>query len=658
MFKRIFSVFLCFILLFVSVLRPLTVSATSIDDSVLDDVEGIEIIWETDEAGYIVYDGSLFPFTYSAAAGLLISGAGSSSFLGGSAALAGPGALVILAIIIAAGIIIPSIPALADTVNRIYVELSEDVRIMFDDLVESGQKFVSVTEDVRTAVLSAMFAAGIVTADGKLNISKSFSNFDVNGFLNYNSYYRQTSTFNDWSECTYPLIYNTDLGLSPAHIEGTNLTIQQIFGLSSTYNMPSGINAEFGLKIVNEVLGTSLIMAYPIKYYSCSTYRVANPLVSSSTWGEKVYGSKNPIVSHNLTFNILRTCQTRVAGESCSICSSTYSAHLYGTGSSFKGSNVYYLLDGVSIPVDIRNHWVKNLAISYPTVDNISTYADGFIWTFADAIDDADTKTKVLTNLPTATLVGVIDVPITDTDEDDQAIPIVGTDVFFPPTLDDLDKYTQTDALNPGITVPDVDANTTFWEKLLAWLETILGTLTGILDNIIAFPKTIADAFTAFWEKLWEWLQSILDALTGILEFILSIPQTIIDGIISGITDVLEYLFVPDLTAVQEFVDTYNSKFDWVADLFNFGADILDSLNPTEPPKIPIKLSAADGKYNYGSDGYILDMNWYSKYKSSVDNLLSGILWFFFIWAMFRRIPDILSGVGMIEESERKGKKP
>lgn len=127
-----------------------------------------------------------------------------------------------------------------------------------------------------------------------------------------------------------------------------------------------------------------------------------------------------------------------------------------------------------------------------------------------------------------------------------------------------------------------------------------------------------------------SWLQSLLDGLTGILEAI----------------------FVPDLSGFQELVDVYTSKFNWVGDIYHFMDDFIRALQCDVPPKVSIDLSMAEspGGYNWGGKTYALDMTWYSRYKESVDTILSGILWVFFLWRLFKRIPDILSGIGIAEE--------
>ena len=71
--------------------------------------------------------------------------------------------------------------------------------------------------------------------------------------------------------------------------------------------------------------------------------------------------------------------------------------------------------------------------------------------------------------------------------------------------------------------------------------------------------------------------------------------------------------------------------------------------NPTGAPSIPVNLSAAQSRYGvvYGEDMEMLDLSWYTPYKQTVDQLVSGFLWLFFLWALFRHVPAIFSGAGL-----------
>lgn len=166
-------------------------------------------------------------------------------------------------------------------------------------------------------------------------------------------------------------------------------------------------------------------------------------------------------------------------------------------------------------------------------------------------------------------------------------------------------------------------------------------TKAGAVEN--DWTQTGESEVSGFWDTLWNWLKQILDAI-----------KSLVQSIVDGIKAVLVWLFVPDLTAFSDLVDVYSSKFAWVEDIYNYIKQIVNRLTWNEPPKISIDLGNAEspGGYDYGGKTYALDMSWYARYKDSVDVIVSGIVWIFFLWRLWRKLPDILSGVGMtIEDS-------
>lgn len=72
---------------------------------------------------------------------------------------------------------------------------------------------------------------------------------------------------------------------------------------------------------------------------------------------------------------------------------------------------------------------------------------------------------------------------------------------------------------------------------------------------------------------------------------------------------------------------------------------------PTGAPSIPLDLSLAQSYYgvDYGGEIEMLDLSWYTPYKKTVDDLVSGFMWLFFIWSLFRHAPAIFSGMGLTE---------
>lgn len=81
-------------------------------------------------------------------------------------------------------------------------------------------------------------------------------------------------------------------------------------------------------------------------------------------------------------------------------------------------------------------------------------------------------------------------------------------------------------------------------------------------------------------------------------------------------------------------------------------ADVMPIAGGSGAPSLKMNLGAANSHYGYtyGGEVEILDLSWYTPYKGTVDNLLSGFLWLFFAWRLFKHAPSIVSGAGMVSE--------
>lgn len=98
---------------------------------------------------------------------------------------------------------------------------------------------------------------------------------------------------------------------------------------------------------------------------------------------------------------------------------------------------------------------------------------------------------------------------------------------------------------------------------------------------------------------------------------------------------------------------------------YAYAADT-SGVNPPGAPSIPVNLGLAQSYFgvDYGGEVEMLDLSWYTPYKSTVDNLISGFLWLAFFWVLFRRAPAIISGAGLslsksedIDEGRKNGRK-
>lgn len=178
-------------------------------------------------------------------------------------------------------------------------------------------------------------------------------------------------------------------------------------------------------------------------------------------------------------------------------------------------------------------------------------------------------------------------------------------------------EYADTSTNTGGIAVPGSDASILDWTKYIA-------------QNIASFPSVIA-----------ERVASIMDWTKEIAQNVAAIPQAIADAIAA--------IFVPDSSLITEITDAFGSKFGFVGIVKQLGDDLLGMTADTEPPAVWLHLEDAEGNVKYGDAVLALDLTWYSRYKAEVDRILGGFLWLAFLWLLFKRVPDILAGAGLIE---------
>ena len=98
------------------------------------------------------------------------------------------------------------------------------------------------------------------------------------------------------------------------------------------------------------------------------------------------------------------------------------------------------------------------------------------------------------------------------------------------------------------------------------------------------------------------------------------------------------------------------SKFDFVNDIkytWDYITGYVHLMIKTEPI-ITMDLGNANSKYNYGENLVFFNLQWYMPYKPYVDTLIVGFtyLWYFFI--IYRKLPDIISGLGATVNSSDK----
>ena len=133
--------------------------------------------------------------------------------------------------------------------------------------------------------------------------------------------------------------------------------------------------------------------------------------------------------------------------------------------------------------------------------------------------------------------------------------------------------------------------------------------------------------------------------LQNILQTVISIPS----DIAVGLSDVLRGAVkeVEQLAPVQ----AVQAKFAAIAIIYNVVDGFLKKItDDITPPIIYVDMTKSKSATIMSDNDQIpiLDMSFYEPYKPYGDLILSGILWTFFLWRLWMRAPDIISGAGMV----------
>ena len=137
--------------------------------------------------------------------------------------------------------------------------------------------------------------------------------------------------------------------------------------------------------------------------------------------------------------------------------------------------------------------------------------------------------------------------------------------------------------------------------------------------------------------------------LGSIWNAITSIPQSILNG--------LQSLFVPSEGFMDEQIADVQDSFAWYEDLQAVGNDLETVFGQetfNEAPIVTLHMSQArsawyNGERSYmNEDDLVIDMGVFAPYRSSIHTAISILLWVFFLWRLFARLPDIIRGTGMM----------
>lgn len=195
--------------------------------------------------------------------------------------------------------------------------------------------------------------------------------------------------------------------------------------------------------------------------------------------------------------------------------------------------------------------------------------------------------------------------------------------------------------------------------SILGWLSRLFDAIKSIPQKLSDLSNTIGGFFDTLWKNIQNSFSSLISNITDIYNYItenLSNFFTNLGNTIGGFFDNLwnkiVAFFTPDTDKIAAQFDSLYDKFSFIQVITTIVSDIsnLFSSNP-EPPVIKLDLSLNESSLNLGTGKYsILDFNWFERYKPTTDIFISAFLWISFIWLLYKRLPDIVSGVGMVTE--------
>lgn len=143
-------------------------------------------------------------------------------------------------------------------------------------------------------------------------------------------------------------------------------------------------------------------------------------------------------------------------------------------------------------------------------------------------------------------------------------------------------------------------------------------------------------------------LGGISNFLSDIWEAIRGIPGSILSGIQS--------IFVPSDEFMEEFedeIEDIRDRFSWAEDIKEIGARLVDITMNRESVTAPVVVipsivNSKNGRVYSESGEKVLDLADYETEVLTVRVILTALLWVFFLWRLYARLPDIIHGAGMI----------
>lgn len=98
-------------------------------------------------------------------------------------------------------------------------------------------------------------------------------------------------------------------------------------------------------------------------------------------------------------------------------------------------------------------------------------------------------------------------------------------------------------------------------------------------------------------------------------------------------------------TAITDTLGNIQNKFNFWQTIKSNVDDMTEVIEETQA-NARLTVHLGQTKYTNVGDYTIVDLSWYEPYKQTGDAIICVFAYFMFLWNMFIRLPDIISGGG------------
>lgn len=286
--------------------------------------------------------------------------------------------------------------------------------------------------------------------------------------------------------------------------------------------------------------------------------------------------------------------------------------------------------------VDVRDHIIDNLP------KRMSNALRGFFNTLDGSIVDSGNKILAFHNWQIEKFeefVGFFDELLTWTESVAIDIGTEVTDAMFALMPDWLENLLK-DHFNMFFAEP--------FDKFLEFLPKYSEFMQKGFDNVAKLTEDFSKGITKFFEFVDWFLDGVFmsDFADKFWETNREVWQPVEDAFFEAC--------VPDFELVDAKMAELRSKLGFIDDFMEAGEYLLNfvkNLGTGKPPVFTVSLWAS--KY-MPAQTVTIDLSWYAQFKPAVDLLVAGVIWVNFLLNMYKRLPEIINGVGAVTMTATK----